>query len=161
MLARVNSGRNFIGSVYIDDFTFEPMVLMAVPIKNVFGDVKGTLLAEVNLKFMWDLVSSVKIGRNGTAYVVDRTGVLLAFQDIGRVLKGENLSNLSKVAEFQSDPDFSKGVTTNTVKGITGTKVVSTYLPLIEPDWAVMIELPFIEAYGSFIAALVFTIILI
>lgn len=160
MLARVNSGRNFIGSVYIDDFTFEPMVLMAVPIKNVFGDVKGTLLAEVNLKFMWDLVSSVKIGRNGTAYVVDRTGVLLAFQDIGRVLKGENLSNLSKVAEFQSDPDFSKGVTTNTVKGITGTKVVSTYLPLIEPDWAVIIELPFIEAYGSFIAALVFTIII-
>lgn len=160
MLAKVKSGKNFIGSVYIDDFTFEPMVLMAVPIKNVFGDVRGTLLAEVNLKFMWDLVSSVKIGRNGTAYVVDRTGVLLAFQDIGRVLKGENLSNLSKVAEFQSDPDFSKGVTTNTVKGITGTKVVSTYLPLIEPDWAVIIELPFIEAYGSFIAALVFTIII-
>ncbi|HHU52104.1 MAG TPA: methyl-accepting chemotaxis protein [Firmicutes bacterium] len=160
MLAKVKSGKNFIGSVYIDDFTFEPMVLMAVPIKNVFGDVRGTLLAEVNLKFMWDLVSSVKIGRNGTAYVVDRTGVLLVFQDIGRVLKGENLSNLSKVAEFQSDPDFSKGVTTNTVKGITGTKVVSTYLPLIEPDWAVIIELPFIEAYGSFIAALVFTIII-
>ena len=93
MLARVNSGRNFIGSVYIDDYTFEPMVLMAVPIKNVFGDVKGTLLAEVNLKFMWDLVSSVKIGRNGTAYVVDRTGVLLAFQDIAGSER-RNLSNL-------------------------------------------------------------------
>ncbi|HEY8345083.1 MAG TPA: cache and HAMP domain-containing protein, partial [Bacillota bacterium] len=160
MLAKVKSGKNFIGSVYIDDFTFEPMVLMAVPIKNVFGDVRGTLLAEVNLKFMWDLVSSVKIGQNGTAYVVDRAGVLLAFQDIGRVLKGENLSYLSKVAEFQNDPGFTKEVTTNTVKGITGTKVVSTYLPLIEPDWAVIIELPFIEAYGSLLAALVFTLII-
>ena len=38
--------------------------------------------------------------------------------------------------------------------------MVSTYLPLIEPDWAVIIELPFIEAYGSFIAVLVFTIII-
>lgn len=160
MLAKVNSGRNFIGSVYIDDSTFEPMVLMAVPIKNVFGDVRGTLLAEVNLKFLWDLVSSMKIGRNGIAYVVDRAGVLLAFQDISRVLRGENLSDLSKVTEFQNDPSFSKEVTTDTVKGINGTKVVSTYLPLIEPDWAVIIELPFIEAYGSIIVALAFTLII-
>lgn len=160
MSALVSSGRNFIGSIYIDDITFEPMILMAVPVKNVFGDFRGTLLAEINLKFMWDLVGTLKIGRKGIAYVVDRNGDLLAFHDISRVIKGENLSGLAKVADFQKDPGFSKKVTTDVVKGINGTTVVATCLPLKEPDWAVVIELPLFEAYSSIIIPMLFMIII-
>ena len=61
---------------------------------------KGALMAEVNLKFMWDLVGGIKIGENGLAYVVDRQGNLIAFGDVSRVLKGENLTNLKEVSEF-------------------------------------------------------------
>jgi methyl-accepting chemotaxis protein len=51
-------------------------------------------IAELNLKFMWDLVDGIKIGDRGFAYVVDRQGNLMAFGDISRVLKRENLAYL-------------------------------------------------------------------
>ena len=34
----------------------------------------GVLLAEVNLKFIWDVVSRIRVGQPGRAYVVDATG---------------------------------------------------------------------------------------
>jgi len=29
--------------------SFEPIILLATPIKDVFGDLKGALIAEINL----------------------------------------------------------------------------------------------------------------
>ena len=39
-------------------------------------------------------------------------------------------------------------------KGIQGTNVVSTFVPLGTPDWAVVIELPVSEAYSTIIQML-------
>ncbi|HJW97152.1 MAG TPA: cache domain-containing protein, partial [archaeon] len=88
---QAQKGEEYVGSVYIDEVTSEPMMIVAVPAKDVFGDLKGTLAAEVNLKFMWDLVGRIRIGDKGVAYVVDRQGRLIAFGDISRVLRGEDL----------------------------------------------------------------------
>src|SRR6266498_1645452 len=55
--------QNYIGSVYIDDGTAEPLVVIAIPVKNVLGDFQGALVAEVDLKFMWDLVDHLKVGK--------------------------------------------------------------------------------------------------
>jgi signal transduction histidine kinase len=147
LFSKTSRGEIYISSIYIDEITSEPMVIMAVPIKNIFGEFKGVLLAEVNLKFMWDLVGSIKVGKTGLAYVVDRRGDLIAFGDISRVLKGENLVHIEKVAEFVNGPR-SLGVKVDVSKGIQNTYVVSSYMPLGMPDWAVVVELPVREAYG-------------
>lgn len=39
----------YISSVFIDEMSFEPIILLATPIKDVFGDLKGALIAEINL----------------------------------------------------------------------------------------------------------------
>ena len=36
------------------------------------GEEAGITVAEVNLKFIWDVISRIKIGQKGLAYVVDR-----------------------------------------------------------------------------------------
>ena len=55
--------------------------------------------AEVNLKFVWDVVSRIKIGGTaGSAYVVDADGALIAHPDISLVLKKSDLSALPQVA---------------------------------------------------------------
>jgi HAMP domain-containing protein len=164
---QVSQGKEYIGSVCIDEITNEPMVIMAVPVINTLGYFQGVLTAEVNLKFMWDLVARLKIGENGLAYVVDKQGNLIAFSDVSRVLKSENLSHLKEVSEFIKGNILTHKSTANISKGIQGTYVVANYAHLGEPDWAVMIELPAVEAYqtviygvGLSVVVIVFCIIL-
>ena len=149
LFSKVEQGGTYISSVYIDEATSEPMVIMGVPVTNVFGDLKGTLVAEVNLKFMWDLVDSIKIGDSGVAYVIDRQGRLIAFGDISRVLKGERLTYLDEVNEFTDGNEHVHESRAETSVGIKGIDVVTTHVHLENPDWAVVVELPVQEAYQS------------
>ncbi|MBN1977126.1 MAG: HAMP domain-containing protein, partial [Anaerolineae bacterium] len=150
-LVQVQQGGRYVGPVYVDDATSEPMVILAVPVIDVFGDFQGTLMAEVSLKFIWDLVDQLEVGEGGLAYVVDRYGDLIAFSDVTRVLRGEDVSQLNEVSEFISNPApvDETGATIST--GINGTNVVATYVPLVTPDWAVVVELPVAEAYRGVI----------
>ncbi len=65
----------------------EPYMTIAFPIEQFAGAVIGVVRAEVNLKHVWDVVSSIKAGEAGYAYVVDRTGDLISHRDISLVLQ--------------------------------------------------------------------------
>jgi GAF domain-containing protein/HAMP domain-containing protein len=146
-LTQIKQGKNYIGPVYIDPNSSEPLVLVAIPATDALGNSQGTLAAEVNLKFMWDLVDQLKVGERGVAYVVDRQGNLLAFNDTARVLRGENVANLDVVRKFTSGPSSVPTRILNLSTGIQGTLVVAANAPLGTPDWAVIAELPSDEAY--------------
>jgi len=147
VLAQMKQRGKYLSSVYIDPLTSEPLVIMAVPVNDVFGEFKGSLVVEVNLKFMWNLVDQLKVGETGCAYVVDRQGNLIAFGDTARVLKGENVGHLKVVSEFIHNPVSIRSSEANIYQGIMGVTVVGTYVPLGMPDWAVVTELPWEEAY--------------
>lgn len=146
-LSQMASVQEYISPVYVDDVTFEPIIIMAVPIKNATGDKSGYIMAEVNLKFMWDMMDSMKIGKKGLAYVTDRKGNLIAFGDEGRVIKGEKVAGLKVVTDFIKTGKMPVNENVITAKGIKGSSVVSSYVTLTNPDWAVFIELPIMEAY--------------
>jgi two-component system cell cycle sensor histidine kinase/response regulator CckA len=149
--AQLQKGKRYISPVYIDPITSEPMVIMAVPVTDALRDFKGSLAIEVNLKFMWDLVSGLKVRGTGYAYVVDRQGTLIAFSDTARVLKGENVGRVRAVGEFIHSLPSARAAEATAYQGITGAKVVGTYVPLGTPDWAVVTELPWGEAYREVI----------
>ncbi len=155
---QVKNGQRYISPVYVDEVTSEPMVVIAVPVTNVFGDFQGAIVAEVNLKFMWDLVDRLRVGETGFAYVVDREGRLLAFRDISRVLRGENVSYLREISEFVNRSAPMDEGSADITRGINGTLVVSTYVPLGTPDWAVVTEIPFVEAYRPAINSLILSL---
>ena len=54
----------------------------------------GVSVAEVNLKFIWDVVSQIKVGKKGQAFVIDARGRLIAHPDISLVLRNTDLSRL-------------------------------------------------------------------
>src|SRR5690348_8866530 len=85
--------RVYFGPVYFRQET-EPYMTMAV----AHGGKSGVTVAEVNLKLIWDVVSQIKVGRHGYAYVVDRRGRLVAHPDISLVLRGTDMSKLAQVA---------------------------------------------------------------
>ncbi|HEX2995992.1 MAG TPA: GAF domain-containing protein, partial [Anaerolineales bacterium] len=151
LLAQTKEGNRYISPIYIDDVTSEPLVAMAVPAQNVFGDFQGAVVAELNLKFMWDLVDQLQVGETGYAYVVDANGNLIAFQDTARVLRGENVVHIPEVRRFVDNPTAAKDISpeVRSYTGLTGESVVGTYLPLGTPPWAVVIEIPEEEAYAA------------
>ncbi len=162
---QTSKGEQFISPVYFDEATSEPLIAIAIPVKNDLGDFQGTMIAEVDLKFMWDLVDQLKIGETGYAYVVDNKGTLIAFRDTSRVLQGENLQKMGEVNEFVNNPgqsaDNTPGIASYT--GLLGTRVVGTYVPVGTPQWAVVTELPWFEAYQSVIQniEITFTILIV
>jgi methyl-accepting chemotaxis protein len=160
-IENLKQSKEVFSQVYIDPVTSEPMMVMTSSVQNVFGDFQGTLLAEVNLKFMWDLVGTLKIGKSGQAFVVDKKGNLLAFADINRVLKGENLSSLHEVAEFIEMSSQNHKNDTLISKGINGNTVVTNHVHLDMPDWAMVVELPIGEAYETIIYQLEFTAVIV
>src|SRR5205085_12645938 len=101
----------FIGArankVYFGPVSFrkgsEPYLTMAV---WHGGPGSGVTVADINLKLIWDVISQIKIGQDGYAYVVDRQGRLVAHPDISLVLRGTDMSRLAQV-EAALKPDGS------------------------------------------------------
>ncbi len=156
---QVSQGKNCISPVYIDPNTSEPIVVMVHPLKNALGDIQGTLLAEVNLKFMWDLMDQIQVGQSGYAYVVDESGTLIAYEDVARVLQVENLQKVPEVAQFLRNPSMLNAAV-DTYTGINGQRVVGTYVPLGNPTWAVVTELPWQEAYQGITQEILWIIVI-
>ncbi len=148
---------DYISPVNIDEITNEPMIIMSVPVTDVFGNLEGVLSAEVNLKFMWDLVGGLEIGKEGIAYVVDNQGDLIAFGDISRVLRGENLARLEEVKEFVSGDELTHKSDFEVSTGILGSQVVANHAHLGNPDWAVVVEMPVEEAYETVATGIMFS----
>ena len=65
---------------------------IAVPIERYVGRAIGILQVQVNLKYVWDLVSKLKVGTEGYAYAVARNGDLIAHPEISLVLQRRNVS---------------------------------------------------------------------
>lgn len=156
-LERIRKDDTYLSNIYIDEVTNEPLILIAIPVKDVFGEFTGSLMAEVNLKFMWDLVAQIKIGATGYVYVVDGNGFLISYEDAARVLKNENVKNVEPVSNFISNKNGTAPFDIITFNGINQNKVVGTYVPLGTPDWAVITETPWREAFSNSITELTVT----
>ena len=83
----------YYGPVY---FRRESEPYMTLSLAGTLRDA-GVSVAEVNLKLIWDVVSQIKVGAHGHAYVVDGQGRLIAHPDISLVLRNTDLSRLAQV----------------------------------------------------------------
>ena len=143
-------GKPFFGPVYFVRGS-EPYMTIAVPIERFAGDVVGVLQAEVNLKYIGDVVSAIKIGQAGYAYLVTRAGDLIAHPDISLVLQRRNMASLRQVrAAFDRQPKPGATVGQN----LQGTEVFSSHALIPNLDWAVFIERPVREAYEPLYASI-------
>jgi signal transduction histidine kinase/HAMP domain-containing protein len=146
-------GKSYFGPVHFVRGS-EPYMTIAVPIERFAGDVIGVLQAEVNLKYIGDVVSSITVGKAGYAYAVTRTGELIAHPDISLVLQRSNVALLDQVkAAFQSSPGQAKpnAIIANNLQG---KKVLSSSAVIPSLDWAVILERPVEEAYEPLYASM-------
>jgi signal transduction histidine kinase len=137
----------YYGPVY---FRRESEPYMTLALAGTRKDA-GVSIAEVNLKLIWDVVSQIKVGEHGHAYVVGAEGRLIAHPDISLVLRNTDMSKLVQVQAALAGTD------TESLQGalnIQGQEVLTASAPILPLRWTMFVELPEQEAYASLYAAL-------
>ena len=126
------------------------------------GKDAGVTVAEVNLKFIWDVVSQIKIGKAGHAYVVDAQGVLIAHPDISLVLQKTTFAGLDQVksalAAAPAPGERREQVTI--AHDPKDRSVMTAYATIASLRWSVFVEQPLEEAFESLYASIQRTIAL-
>ena len=154
---QAKQGKSYFGPVHFVRGS-EPYMTIAVPIERFAGDVIGVLQAEVNLKYIGDVVSSITVGRAGYAYAVTRTGELIAHPDISLVLQRRNVAELEQTkAAFQTGSPGTPKPSAIVAQNLQGKKVFSSSAFIPGLDWAVILERPVEEAYEPLYASMIRT----
>jgi signal transduction histidine kinase len=135
----------YIGPVYFHKES-EPYITMAV----AAGRSAGVTVAEVNLKFIWDLVSGIDVGGEGRAYVLDRLGRLIAHTDIGLVLQNTDMSGLDHVRAIREGGEQAWVV----ARDLEGHEVLSAHAAIPSLGWLVFVDRPLGEALAPVLASL-------
>jgi signal transduction histidine kinase/CheY-like chemotaxis protein len=140
---------NFLGEVQFRRGS-EPYMVLA---RRTATRPHRVALATVNLTFIRDLISRLKVGQSGRAYIVERSGRLIAHPDLRFVLKNTNLDAMLRAHEQAGSPNG--GLSTIDIEGRS---VLSVMTAVPDLDWSVVIDLPQSEAfapiYASFLRSL-------
>jgi class 3 adenylate cyclase len=162
-LNRIESGRDLsftpavIGArsqhVWFGPVTFqggsEPFLTMAVTGNR---SALGVAVADVNLKFIRDVISEIRVGQTGEAFVLDRPGRLIAHPDINLVLRADEVLQQPfrdlRAAILDQPGEAAAG------KDNSGQSVLAAKAQIPGVDWSVIIKQPLAEAYGPIYAAL-------
>ncbi len=154
---QAKQGKAYFGPVHFVRGS-EPYMTIAVPIERFAGDVLGVLQAEVNLKYIGDVVSAITVGKAGYAYAITRTGELIAHPDISLVLQRRSVADLEQTkAAFRGRSPGTPEPNAIVGKNLQGKDVLSSFALISGLDWAVMLELPLEEGYEPLYASMMRT----
>jgi class 3 adenylate cyclase/HAMP domain-containing protein len=150
------SGKIYYSPIYFRKDT-EPYITIAMA---GISDDTGITIAEVNLKFIWEVISRIKIGEEGLAYVIDAKGHLIAHPDISLVLKKSDLSFLPQTQLAISQVP-GKSEEANIGQNLQGGHVLTAYASIKSLGWHVFVEQPIAEAFKPLYDAFIGTFILL
>jgi len=134
----------YYGPVHFDQLTGEPHMNISVPIYNIrTNELQGVIGSEIRLKFLWDLVAGISVGKSGTAYILDRDGRVIAHPNPSIVLRG---TRSTPYHEY-----------TGVGKGLFGTTVFLSEenISLGEQTLSLVVEIPVIEVFEKTFSTLI------
>ena len=149
LLLAASKGKPQFGAVYFLRNT-EPYMTVVRP---ALGG--GAVFAEVNLKFVWNVVSRIKAGKAGVTYVVDSAGTLIAHPDISLVLKKTNLGALIQVAAARAGQQPSSGTDQD------GREVITAHEHIEFLKWTVFVDTPRSEALEAIVPVAVRSLVIL
>jgi len=121
-----------------------PYMSIAVALNEPSPEVT---LASLDLRAIWDVISRIRVGSAGYAYVVDGEDRLIAHPDISMVLQKRDLSQSPQVehARTQAVNVKTEGTFFTIATGFQGREVLSVHAPIAQLGWLVFIEQPLKE----------------
>jgi signal transduction histidine kinase len=151
--AEAKAKKRYLSPVYFRKES-EPYLTLAVSGRNA-----GVTVAEVNLKFIWEMISRIHVGKAGAAYVVDERGFLIAHPDIGIVLRKTDLKRVSYVGLALASLRDQNVDVPSIAPDRTGREVLTAFASISSLGWLVFVDLPLTEAllpiFDSFLRTIV------
>jgi class 3 adenylate cyclase len=117
----------------------------------------GVSVAEINLKFIGDVVSQIKMGHTGKAFVVDAADRLIAHPDISMVLRNTDLGSSAQIRAARAVSASDRSARAFVTEDIQGQRVLSAFAPIVPLRWLVFVDLPLSEAYAPLYESLKLT----
>ncbi len=124
----------------------EPMLLMGQPVKNSIGQVLGVIVRRIDLKELREYVENLRIGKNGTLFVLDGKGEPVAYGKEGlltQIKQNQSLIAFSKKVSEKAVPvdetSFEYSVGSETLEAFARTENTT--------GWAVVAAMPQSEIY--------------
>ncbi|WP_348752566.1 ATP-binding protein [uncultured Aquincola sp.] len=120
------------------------------------------LMATLNLRFLADVVSGLRIGEHGQVYVVDAADHLIAHPRPTHALRQLSLGNYGPVAAARSaSPDQRWPVNGMDAVDVDGLPVIVTAAPIPGPRWLVLAQQPRSEALRPVVTSVAQTLALV
>jgi signal transduction histidine kinase len=141
-------GEDYISPVYTSTRA-QPYVTLAIPLWGTAQSIVGVLSAEADLSFLWEVIGKIHFATAGYAYLVDEHGNLIAHKDATLVLKRLDLRQVDGVQKFLRNPARSDPTPAHEGRGLLDKPVLTTYAPVPELGWAVILEEPLDAALAN------------
>lgn len=130
------AGKVNVGNVVISRASGKPYMPVAAPIYSRTGEFVGALLVAVDSKFLYDKITSLKLGKTGYAFMLNRQGVAIAHPQQDLVLKA-NATEMEGMKELASkminQKSGSEEYRYNNVEKIAG------YAPVELTGWSIAV----------------------
>ena len=134
----------YYGPVY---FRRESEPYMTLALAGTRRDA-GVSVAEVNLKLIWDVITAIKVGEHGQAFVIDAQGRLIAHPDISLVLRNTDMTKLKQVIAARAAGAGATDEPVQVATDVRGRDVLTAYASVAPLGWIIFVELPLEEAYA-------------
>ena len=141
---QASSQKTYFSRVY---FRKESEPYMTIALRGR-SDNSGVVVAEANLKFIWDVVSRMEVGTGGYAYVLDDQGHLIAHPDISLVLQKTDFSVLPQVRTARANPPDNPHTEAITGRDLKSGEVLSAHASIEPLGWKVFVDRPIKEAFA-------------
>jgi signal transduction histidine kinase len=132
---------------------------MTIAMRDPATGAGGVSVAVVSLSFIQDIVSGIKLGSSGRAYVVDARGIAIAHPKPKLVSQVTDLSSLTQVRSALTGPSTVAQATT--AHDLDGRAVLTAYHRIQRYGWSVFVEQPTAEAFAPIYQSLFVTGVLL
>jgi methyl-accepting chemotaxis protein len=121
--------------------TQNPIIVYSVPLKSTDKSIIGTILIDAKFDYMTNLLSQVKVGEEGYAFMMDKNGNTLYHPETDKILK-ENLLDINKNNKifYENLKRMAVGQEGKTEYTYDNIKKLMIYKPI--DDWSIAINVP-------------------
>lgn len=132
-----------ISDVLVAKGTGKLSFILAVPIRDTAGAMRGALLGVIDLQHLSEYISTIRLGEHGYAFLVDSQGRIIAHPDKDMMQRQEDVSQLAPVRQALAAQE---GTATYDYQGQQRLAGYS-FIPLAR--WGLIVQQPMQEAMAG------------